>query len=359
MNYNSIRKILSAGTTNMIVVRNNSKQDDGTDTITCPSWCTYNGSAISTIYVNGNSWIGFGSATEHLRVNRRDGAMWSLYTEEGTLYDYYKFLKIRFRGYSAYNTTSSSYAIVYDVILWDTGDISLHMVTIPTSKNNGTYSLTAGSIYTYTVNTSNPDITFTKTNTGFSVSNTIINLENPPEKRFLIRSGSTYYTIINNALAEIPNTYISSDRFLAYGIKTIPRISLIQNLQNPEILYWTDKESGTISNLVISGTPPMPQLLYYESQSIPDGSYINAMEASCSDDVLLNITFNGGTTWYYHNGEIWQEALTTSNGMNSVALKNITPAAWSEICTNSTAYQVRCILPSVESYVNILRVGYN
>lgn len=103
----------------------------------------------------------------------------------------------------------------------------------------------------------------------------------------------------------------------------------------------------------------MPQLMYYEPQSIPDGSYINAMEASCSDDVLFNITFDSSTTWHYHNGKTWQETSTTSDGMNSVALKNITPVTWSEICTNSTAYQVRCILSSAKSYVNTLRVGHN
>ena len=133
MNYNSIQEILSADINNMQVIRNNSKQDDGTDSITGVSWFSYNGNTVSTIYANGNSYIGFGSSNEHLKVNRLDSAMWYLYREEGTLYNYYKFLKIRWDGYTSYYQTSASYRITYDVILWDTGDISLHMVTIPSS----------------------------------------------------------------------------------------------------------------------------------------------------------------------------------------------------------------------------------
>ena len=241
MDYNSVDEILSSGTTNMQVIRNNSKNDDGTDGITGVNWFTYNGTVASTIYVSGNSWIGFGSSYEHLKVNRRDGAIYSLYREEGTLYNYYKFLKIRWVGYSAYNYTTTSYKIEYDVILWDTGDISLHMISIPTSYNSGTYSLVASSTYTYTVSTSSPDVTFVKTDSGFEVSNEIINLQLPYERRFLIKSDSTYYTIINNALSNINVSDLTSSTFLDNGINYIPDYSLIKSLPDPQILFWTDE----------------------------------------------------------------------------------------------------------------------
>lgn len=95
MNYNSVESIFSAGTTNMTVLRDNVRQDDGTDSMTGVDWFTFNGTTASTIYASGNSWLGFGSSSEHLRVNRRDNALYSLYREEGTLYGHYKFLKIR------------------------------------------------------------------------------------------------------------------------------------------------------------------------------------------------------------------------------------------------------------------------
>lgn len=359
MNYNSINEILSAGITNMEVIRNNTKQDDNSDTITGVSWFTFNGVTASNIYANGNSWIGFGSSSEHLKVNRRDGAMYSLYREEGTLFNYYKFLKIRWKGYSIYSQTSSSCAIEYDVILWDTGDISLHMVSIPTAYNDGIYSLTASSTYTYTISTSSPDVTFIKTDSSFEVSNEIINLELPYEKRYLIRSGSTYYTVVDNVLNKISETDISSATFLNYGITEIPTISLLGDLSNPEILYWVDSEDGLVDNLVIQGTPPLPQIIYYEPQSIAENSGIKTIEASCSKDVFFTITFDEGTTWYYYDTitVAWVIAETNSVGMNPSTLKSIMPNIWTEVVSSST-YQIRCVLPSTESYVDMIAVEY-
>lgn len=364
MNYNSVEEILSAGTTNMTVIRNNTKQDDGSDSITGVSWFTYNGTVASTIYANGNSWIGFGASSEHLKVNRRDGAMYSLYREEGTLYGYYKFLKIRWVGYSRYNYTTSSYALTYDVILWDTGDISLHMISIPTSYNTGTYSLVASSTYSYTVSTASPDVTFTKTDSGFEVTNSIINLELPFNARYLIRSGLDYYTITDNALSAISITSLTASVFSTYGVnyysEGLPSISLLRNLTNPEILFWQDTtdEMAKKSKLVIKGTPTLPQMVYYEPQDIFDKTGISKAEVVASDGVLFAISCDGGQTWKYYNGTSWVDATAETDGMSAVVLKNITPEAWGELTITAT-YQFRCILPALTStaskvYVNVI-----
>lgn len=356
MNYNSIEEIFSAGTTNMEVLRNNTKQDDGTDTITGVSWFDFNGTTASTIYASGNSFIGFGSSSEHLKVNRRDGAMYSLYREEGTLYDYYKFLKIRWVGYSRYNQTSSAYAVEYDVILWDTGDISLHMISIPTSYNTGTYSLVASSTYTYTVSDSMPDVTFTKTDDGFTVSNNIINLEMPYERRYLIRAGSDYYTITDNVLTQIEVTDITSATFLNYGITSMPTFSLLTGLSNPEILYWAEKNSVSLSNLTIKGTPPFPQLLHYNVETIPSGTSIYKVEAFDFENAPITVTFDEGTTWkYYNNG--WITASAESEGMTPHTLKNISQEQWAEVTTSSN-YQFRCALLSTSSAAGSIGVKY-
>jgi hypothetical protein len=295
MNYNSINEILSSGITNMTVLRNNSKQDDGVDTITGVSWFTYNGTVVNKVYASGNSFIGFGASSEHLKVNRIDGALYSLYREEGTLYDHYKFLKIRWKGYSYYSSTSSSYLLEYDVILWDTGDISLHMINIPTSNNGGTYTLMADKTYNYNVSTSKMDITFKKTDSGFEVVNSIIELALPYNKRYLIRSGSNYYTIKNNTLSKLEVTNLTANIFLNKGIiNKLPTItsSLISNLANPEILYWNDGNVSLENGLIISGTPPLPQIVYCDSQDISNYSGIEKILTSSSNDVLFTISFD-------------------------------------------------------------------
>ena len=95
MNYNSIQSILDAGTTNMTAIRDNIRNDDGTDTLTGVDWFKFNGVVASTIYVSGNTWFGFGANTNQLNLNRRDTVVLYEYREEGTLFELYRFLKIR------------------------------------------------------------------------------------------------------------------------------------------------------------------------------------------------------------------------------------------------------------------------
>jgi hypothetical protein len=338
----------------MTEIRNNIKQDDGVDSLIGVDWLNFIGTTASTIYASGNSWIGFGSSSEHLKVNRIDGAMYSLYREEGTLGNKYKFLKIRWVGYSRYNQTSSSYSLIYDVILWDTGDISLHMVSIPTSYNTGTYSLVASSTYNYTVSASTPDVTFKKVDSGFEVSNQIIELFN---KRYLIRSGSTYYTVSDGAIAEIEVADLTSAIFLNSGLTEAPALSLLAGLTNPEILYWTENASATIGGLTIKGTPSLPQIVYYGTQSISDDAVILNMEAVASDDVLFTITFDDGATWKYYSENAWVVTSSISEGMAAKTFKSITQEAWAEVATSAT-YQFRCTLPTITSFAGSIAVNY-
>jgi hypothetical protein len=363
VNYNSVDEIFAAGITNMQVLRNNTIQDDGIDIITGVDWFTFKGVVASKIYASGNSFIGFGSSAEHLKVNRRDGAMRSLYREEGTLYNYYKFLKIRWVGYSAYNHTTTAYALTYDVILWDTGDISLHMISLPTSNNAGTYSLVASSTYSYTVSTASPDVTFKKTDSGFTVNNSIIELLPPFETRYLVRSGSTYYTVVDNALSEISVSSLTSDVFLTLGVKEIPSTTLLLSLSNPELLYWTDDERGKLNTgFVVHGTPSLPQIVRYEEKTIPENTVISKAEVYNANLAIFTVTFDSGSSWLYYNPETssWVVATSNNEGMDATAIKNLTAEQWATAPLVST-YQFRCGLTSRESragsvYINTVPI---
>jgi hypothetical protein len=345
MNYNSIEEILAADTTNMTVVRNNTKNDDGTDTITGVNWFTFNGVVASSIYVNGNSWFGFGATSEHLKVNRRDGAVYSIFREEGTLYNHYKFLKIRWIGYSTYSSTSTNSALTYDVILWDTGDISLHMIKIPTSNNNGTYSLTAASTYTYTVNANSVDVTFTKTDSGFTVNNGIITLI-PPLQRYLIRSGTTYYTVAADALVELTVTDLTSDVFLTSGLEEIPSYSLLAHLDAPELLYWIDSPAPKQGLAVITGTPTA-QVIYYETESLPEGQRLAKVDVA-AESVLFTVSADNGQSWKYYDGNAWVQVSSETDGMDTATLQSLTSTQWAELITSSV-FQFRVVLSTTES----------
>lgn len=144
-------------TEGMTILRNNTAQDDGVDTVTGVDWFTFNGVAASKIYVSGNSFVGFGTNSEHLKICRRDGKMWYLYRQEGTIGNT-KFLKIRWQGYTLYSQTSATYALVWELFLFDDGGIYLNLVTVPTNSGYlGTSQLVCGpNTYNFAVAASTP-----------------------------------------------------------------------------------------------------------------------------------------------------------------------------------------------------------
>lgn len=141
--YNNLQAAITAGETNMTVLRNNVKNDDNTVAYdTDVNWFKYDGVTVDKIYSSGNSWIGFGKSSEQLRVNRRDGAVWYEYKETGSI-NGIKFFKFRWKGTSHYSqsyTTESSQSN-FDVFLFENGIIYLNWYKVPTSYFSGTNSL--------------------------------------------------------------------------------------------------------------------------------------------------------------------------------------------------------------------------
>lgn len=174
-NYSDITEAIAAGITNMTVIRDGIKNDDGVDTVATEiDWFKFNSTTVSNVYCSGNSWIGFGVNNENysLKVNRRDCACYYLYKETGTIGSA-TFFRIRWHGYSGYNKTSSTYSQQFEVFLFDTGQIYLNFFTVPTSYFNGTNALVCSTTVTYSVTSGTAcDYTFTpsdsSTGTGWS-----------------------------------------------------------------------------------------------------------------------------------------------------------------------------------------------
>lgn len=155
-NFSKLSELLNT-TDGMTVLRNNSGQDDGVDTVNGVDWFTFNGVVASTLYVSGNSFVGFGSNTEHLKVCRRDGKMWYLYRQEGIIGNN-RFLKIRWQGYTWYSQTTSTYALIWELFLFDDGGMYLNIISVPSNSSYlGTSQLVCGSTtYNFTVAASVP-----------------------------------------------------------------------------------------------------------------------------------------------------------------------------------------------------------
>lgn len=132
-------------TAGMTAVVNNTEYDDDVVSVTGVDWFTYAGKTASTIYVSGNNFIGFGQNAEQLKIWRRDGVIYYVYRQEGTLTSGKRFLKIRVEGYVHYSSTASSHALKYEVFLIEGQTLFVNVVQRPTSSSyTGTSSITDG-----------------------------------------------------------------------------------------------------------------------------------------------------------------------------------------------------------------------
>lgn len=346
--YTSILDIV-AGISNATQLRTNSKQDDGTDTITGVDWFSYNGTVCNNIYASGNGWIGLGSSNEHLKVNRRDQAMWNLWREEGTfstLFNSYRFLRIRWNGYTAYSSTSDSAKLTFDVLLFDTGDIMLYFVDIPTQYYDGTFSL--GSLTYDKPTTDKRYVTFYKQTDGSYVADYAPISYNV--KKYLVRNNGTLYTVSDGALVEVAGI-LNADLFINNGSDTIPDGALLMTLSTPEVLCWTDASDVPRLNAVVQGVPTGTHDIISNTARVGHSSIygITSVEATASDGATVLLSFDGGMWMTYNNGE-WS---ASDVGMTASELMAIPTEAWSSVINSAQTMRLKVSLDGVDTVTQI------
>ena len=182
----------------------------------------------------------------------------------------------------------------------------------------------------------------------------------PYDKKYLIRSGSTLYTVTDGALVPLPDAEVSASLFQTYGVDELPDGSLLAGLTDPEVLYWHDSTDDlpTLS-LTVTGTPPVPQVVVTDAQDMSDSTIlgIESVTVTASEDVLWAISFDDGVTWKAHNGSQWVTLEQENSGMTAETFRNLSLEAWAEVVT-STAYRLRFVLMTTDSYVSEVIVNY-
>lgn len=342
--YTTIEEIV-AGVSNATQLRMNSKQDGGTDTVTGVDWFSYGGTVCSSIYASGNGWIGFGSSSEHLKVNRRDQAMWNLWREEGIVKGR-RFLRIRWSGYTHYSSTSASALLTFDVILLETGDIVLYIADVPTDNYSGTFAL--GSL-TYEKPTADRRyVTFYLQADGSYIADYA-----PIElsvKKYLVRNENTLYTVTDGALVEVSGT-LNADLFIASGIDTIPDGALLMTLSAPEVLCWTDGEKVPTLTATVQGTPQGTHEIISDNARIGHGSIygITSVEATASDGATFLLSFDGGMWMAYNNGE-WS---ASDVGMTTSELMAVPTEAWASVINSAQTMRLKVSLDGVDTVTQI------
>ena len=352
-NYTSIDDIV-ASVANATQLRTNSKNDDSTDTVTGIDWFSYGGTVCNSIYASGNGWIGFGSSSEHLKVNRRDQAMWNLWREEGTFstqFNTYRFLRIRWSGYSHYSSTSTSALLTFDVILFDTGDIMLYMVDVPTSNYTGTFYL--GDLSYTKPTTENRYVTFyLQTDGSYIVDYAPVAYY---AKKYLVRNGSTIYTVADGALIEVAGS-LNAELFFTSGTDAMPDGALLMTLTAPEVLCWTDAPTAPALTASVKGTPTGSHDIISDNVDLSHESIhgVTSVEVTASDGATFMLSFDG-VSWmvYDANNNQWVSSLV---GMSATELMAIPTDVLSSAVRGAEYMNLKATLDGADT---VTRVKFN
>ena len=180
------------------------------------------------------------------------------------------------------------------------------------------------------------------------------------DRKYLIRSNSTLYTVTDGTLVPLPDTEISASLFRDYGVDELPGGSLLVGLTDPEVLYWQDSTDDLPAlSLTVAGTPPVPQVVVTDAQDMSDSTIlgIESVTVTASEDVLWAVSFDDGATWKAHNGSQWVTLEQENSGMTAETFCNLSLEAWAEVVT-ATAYRLRFVLMSPDSYVSEAVINY-
>lgn len=298
--YFSLEEVLGS-TENMTYIRNNQPNDDSVDTVAGVDWFLYNGVPAATLYISGNSFIGIGSNAEHLKVCRRDGKVYTLRREEGTIYGCYRFLHIRWEGYSAHNSTSADLRLVWDMVMLDIGDIALRLEAVPTNPSYmGVSALVTGAGTISFEPTADMELTFQhqdESGTAFQRIDGLPLLLDPYNRRYLISdSTGSLYTIVEGVLSKLEENELTAEAFETYGVQDIPDGNLLLGLTEPTILYWHDSQNRFPPFHVSYTGVPKPQVIFSENIDMSDRSIlgIEKVIADADDATLFSVSFDAG-----------------------------------------------------------------
>ena len=326
MKYFSLTPLLDSEVNMETTVRNGSKNDDGTDAIAGVNWFLFGGIPAATLYVNGNNWIGFGVSSPQLNICNQDGAIYVILRQEGEVLGH-KFLKLRVRGYTRYNSTDDQYRLVYEIFLLDNGNIFLNVIATPTNTSYlGTSSLVCDGITTaLTITTPTQISLYANDEAGKKWAIQYEQLIVTPgfTLRWLLRQNDVLYTASEDGtLISLEGQAPTGALFRERGVET-PSLTALATLATAELLCWTDSVDYPPSELCATLLAvPFPQDICTDKIPLNDATVkgIRNMDAITEGNVLFAVRFDEGP-WLFWNStqKEWSEA-PAHGGVNASQL---------------------------------------
>ena len=353
-NYNSIEELV-AGVENATQLVNTVKYDDNSYMIDgVPAFVKYKGASVSTMYVNGNSYIGFGADAEHFKFNRRDAAMYSLFVEEGTYLGSYNFFRVRWVGMGNYNSYGDPYKQTFDLLIFNTGDVMLYVADIPTSYYNGTFSF-ADTSYNAPTTDARYTTFYAQADGTYRTEYAPISFSSPYVTKYLVRNNGTIYTVSDGSLVEVSGT-LNASLFQTSGVDDIPTGELLMTLSAPEVLCWTNAEELPTLTATVQGIPTGSHGV--TSDDIPVGHSsiygITSVDVIASDGATFLLSFDDGMWMTYNNGE-W---IASDVGMTSSELIAVPENVWTDVVSSVQNMRLKAVLSGTETVTEV-RFSFN
>lgn len=348
-NYETIGELV-AGVANATQLVTNTKYDENSYAISgLPEFVKYKGASVSNIYANGNSWIGFDAESEHFKFNRRDAAMYNLWTEEGTILGTYSFFRVRWGGVCKYDSYGDPYFQTFDLIIFDTGDVMFYAVNIPTSYYDGSNSF-ADVDFTAPTTDSRYVSFYAQTDGTYRIEYAPIIFVSPYVTKYLVRDSGKLYTVTDGALSEIIGT-LNAELFKSSGADDIPDGALLIGLTAPEVLCWTNAEELPKLTATVQGMPTGSHDIVSDNIPLNKGNIfgINSVEATASDNATYLLSFDGGAWMAYNNGK-WS---ASDVGMTTAELVAVPTNAWSSVINSAKYMQLKAILDGIDTVTKI------
>ena len=216
---------------------------------------------------------------------------------------------------------------------------------IQVSTDNETYT----DVFNYET-----DGTYAETSEGKTIY-----LPSDSSKKYLIKSENVIYTITGGALQALTETEITSSLFQTYGVDSVPDGSLLLNLSNPSVMYWTNSEELPVITANVTATPQSQNVISnaidLTHKSITG---IENMVATCEGDLIIAVSFDGKQTWKAWNGSEWSTLSEEFTGMNKETLEAITFEQWNLLFQGATSFYIRISLVDTTQSVTEIYVDF-
>ena len=294
----------------------NGYNDDGTYQTTGLDGFYFNGILASPVYISSNHWMGFGTNAEQLRICRRDGCSTAIYRQLGETTNGLQFLKIRFEGYTVYNSRVESNLLIFELFLLSNNDMFLNVIQTPTSGNIGTSDLICNRTTTALAladgSGAGTQVSFYHQDDSGLTWDIVYAMYETTDyytHAYLLKVEDHWYTIEEDAMMEVEVENLTAAMFLKYGAEEPPSKELLTPIANPHIYLWKAGGEQTLLKDTVKAYP-YPQVM----TSVIDMNHISILGIA-----MMTAQYSGGVgiRCSLDNGDSFSEEMPMADWLNT------------------------------------------